>query len=159
VLTEDNEISFALLHLGYKITSPRQCALVTEVMETWGDLWRQRLRWKRGALENCFQYGFTRVTAPYWARQLLTFVGVLVTFLYLGSLVWSFAVLGGVHIHPFWLAVTSIFVVERVVTVRYRGWKHMVLAISMYELVLDLFLQAVHTKAYFDAITHKRRVW
>ncbi|CAI9408043.1 Poly-beta-1,6-N-acetyl-D-glucosamine synthase [Nocardioides sp. T2.26MG-1] len=66
VLTEDNELTFALKHLGYTVLSPRECTLTTEVMTTWRDLWRQRLRWKRGALENCAQYGLTRVTWRYW---------------------------------------------------------------------------------------------
>ncbi|MEU8260497.1 glycosyltransferase family 2 protein [Micromonospora sp. NPDC048999] len=159
VLTEDNEMTFALRHLGYTVLSPKECSLVTEVMTTWGDLWKQRLRWKRGAVENCLQYGLTRVTWPYWGRQLVTFLGVLVTFVYLGSLVYSVVVARGVHIQPFWLAITGIFVVERVVTIRYRGWKYMIAAATMYELTLDLFLQFVHAKAYADAILRRERNW
>jgi hypothetical protein len=68
-------------------------------------------------------------------------------------------VMGGLSIQPFWLAVTLIFVVERVVTVRDRGWRHMLLAGLMYELFLDLFLQIVHTKAYLDALTRRQRAW
>lgn len=158
VLTEDNEISFAIMHLGYKILSPSDCTLVTETMPTWGDLWRQRLRWKRGAVENCVQYGLTRVTWRYWGRQLLTAMGVLVTFIYLGTLAWA-ALTGNLTFHPFWLAVTAIFVIERVVTVRYRGWRFMIPAASMYELILDLFLQIVHAKAYTDALMGRRRAW
>ncbi|MDD0856865.1 glycosyltransferase family 2 protein [Arthrobacter alpinus] len=63
VLTEDNELSFALLTLGYSIASPADCTLVTEVMPTWRELWAQRLRWKRGAVENCVQYGWTKITS------------------------------------------------------------------------------------------------
>lgn len=159
VLTEDNELSFALLHLGYKIKSPAECTLVTEVMPTWRELWNQRLRWKRGAVENCFQYGLTRVTAPYWGRQLLTLLGVVVTYAYVGSIIWSISMFGGLHILPFWLAVTGIFVVERIVTVRYRGWKYMLAASTMYELTIDVFLQLVHTKAYLDAALNKKKVW
>lgn len=159
VLTEDNELSFALMHLGYKILSPAECTLVTEVMPTWRELWTQRLRWKRGAVENCFQYGFTRITAPYWGRQALTVAGVLITYAYIASIIWSLAVFGGLHVLPFWLAITGIFVIERIVTVRYRGWKHMLLAATMYELVIDIFLQLVHTKAYFDAATHRKKAW
>lgn len=159
VLTEDNEMTFALRHLGYTVVSPKECSLVTEVMGTWGDLWRQRLRWKRGAVENCFQYGLTRVTWPYWGRQLVTLLGVLVTFAYLGTLVYSVIVYRGLHIQPFWLAVSSIFVVERVVTIRYRGWKYMIASATMYELVLDIFLQFVHAKAYADSILRRERNW
>ncbi|MFE6890728.1 glycosyltransferase [Streptomyces sp. NPDC057694] len=158
VLTEDNELTFAIRHLGYEVISPAGCTLVTEVMPTWRDLWRQRLRWKRGAVENCFQYGMTRITWRYWGRQLLTFLGVLVTFVYLGTIVWALAS-DGLHVQPFWIAVTGIFVVERVVTVRLRGWRQMLVAASMYELVLDFFLQACHGKAYADVLLRRRRAW
>ncbi|WP_201777596.1 glycosyltransferase [Streptacidiphilus jiangxiensis] len=66
VLTEDNELTFAVLHLGGRIVSPPSCTLSTEVMPSWRALWRQRLRWKRGAVENCAQYGLTRITWRYW---------------------------------------------------------------------------------------------
>lgn len=158
VLTEDNEISFAIMHLGYKILSPKDCTLVTETMPTWTDLWKQRLRWKRGAIENCFQYGLTRITWRYWGRQLLAFVGIIITILYFGTLIWAFST-GNFALQPFWVGITAIFVIERIVTVRYRGWKFMLLAATMYELVLDMYLQLVHTKAYFDALTRRRRSW
>jgi cellulose synthase/poly-beta-1,6-N-acetylglucosamine synthase-like glycosyltransferase len=32
VLTEDNELTLALLHLGYRVISPKECRLTTEVM-------------------------------------------------------------------------------------------------------------------------------
>lgn len=158
VLTEDNEISFAIMHLGYKIISPKDCTLVTETMPTWSDLWKQRLRWKRGAVENCVQYGLTRITWRYWGRQVFTAMGVLVTAIYLATLIWAIAT-GTLSLYPFWAAITLIFVVERVVTVRYRGWRFMLPAATMYELSLDLFLQACHAKAYFDSIFRVKRSW
>jgi biofilm PGA synthesis N-glycosyltransferase PgaC len=159
VLTEDNELTFALLHLGYRVLSPKECTLVTEVMPTWRALWNQRLRWKRGAVENCLQYGITRVTWRYWGRQVVTALGVLVTFAYVGSLAYSLAVYGGIHLQPFWLVMSGLFVVERVVTVRYRGWRYMLAAAAMYELVLDMFLQIVHAKAYADSVLRRERKW
>jgi cellulose synthase/poly-beta-1,6-N-acetylglucosamine synthase-like glycosyltransferase len=159
VLTEDNELTFALLHLGYRVLSPRECTLTTEVMTTWQALWNQRLRWKRGAVENCLQYGLTSVTWRYWGRQLVTMLGVVVTFLYVGTVVWALASPQGFQVEPFWLAVTGIFVVERVVTLKDRGWRRMLLAATMYELVYDLFLQLVHAKAYADALLRRERRW
>lgn len=158
VLTEDNELTFAIKHLGYEVLSPSGCTLTTEVMPTWAELWRQRLRWKRGAVENCVQYGLTRVTWPYWGRQLVTMAGCLVTYLYLATIVFAVAT-GQWGLQPFWLCVTAIFVVERVVTVRDRGWRYMLPAALMYELLLDVFLQLVHTKAYLDALTRRQRAW
>jgi biofilm PGA synthesis N-glycosyltransferase PgaC len=158
VLTEDNEMTFAIRHLGYRVLSPQECTLTTEVMQSWRDLWKQRLRWKRGAVENCFQYGITRVTWSYWGRQLLTALGVVITFMYLASLLLALYV-GQLHVQPIWLAVTLVFVVERVITVRDRGWRYMVAAATMYELLYDIFLQAVHAKAYVDAALMRERRW
>ena len=159
VLTEDNELSFALLTLKYRIKSPADCTLVTEVMPTWRELWAQRLRWKRGAVENCVQYGWTYVTRPYWGRQVLAMVGVLVTLAYFSTVAVALGTGVGLNIQPFWLAVTGVFVIERVVTVRYRGWKYMLAAATMYELVIDLFLQVVHAKAYLDALLNRKKAW
>ena len=158
VLTEDNELTFAIRHLGYNVLSPAGCTLVTEIMPTWTDLWKQRLRWKRGAVENCVQYGLTRITWPYWGRQLLTMTGCVITYVYLATIVYA-VFFNSFTVQPFWLGVTAIFVIERIVTVRYRGWRYMLAAGLMYELVIDLFLQIVHTKAYLDALTRRRRDW
>ncbi len=159
VLTEDNEISFALMHLGYKILSPKGCTLTTEVMPTWRELWNQRLRWKRGAIENCVQYGLTRVTAPYWARQLVTMLGILVTVAYLVTIIWSLVALGTLNIQPFWMALTGVFVVERIITLRDRGMARQMMAATLYELPFDIFLQVCHGKAYLDSATNRERRW
>jgi cellulose synthase/poly-beta-1,6-N-acetylglucosamine synthase-like glycosyltransferase len=160
VLTEDNELTLALLHLGYDIVSPKGCRLTTEVMETWRDLYRQRLRWKRGALENLRDYGLTRVTIAYWRRQLWTLVGVLVSAAYLGSIAVSLAAYGTIAVNPVWLVVTGIFVVERVVTVRSRGPVQMLLAATLLvEMSFDLFLQGVHAKAILDTVRRTERRW
>lgn len=160
VLTEDNELTLALLHLGYTVTSPRGARLTTEVMETWRDLYRQRLRWKRGALENLRDYGLTRITASYWLRQVVTFLGVLVTGAYLLSLVWSLGVDQTLQFQPLWLAVTGLFILERVITVRSRGPGQMALAATLVvEMSFDFYLQGVHAKALWDTVRNKERTW
>jgi biofilm PGA synthesis N-glycosyltransferase PgaC len=160
VLTEDNELTLALLHLGYGILSPKECVLETEIMMNWRDLWLQRLRWKRGALENLVDYGFTRVTARYWGRQVLTHAGLLVTAAYLSTIVWSVAASGTVHLHPFWACVTVVFAAERVITVRSRGGLQMLFAaVLIVEMAFDIFLQVTQGKALWDTISHKKRQW
>lgn len=160
VLTEDNELTLALLHLGYAVLSPRECLLETEVMTTWRDLWNQRVRWKRGAIENLMDYGFTRVTARYWGRQVLTHFGVLVTAVYLASIVYSIAATGGVHLHPIWLAITGVFIAERIVTVRDRGPLQMALASTLLvEMSFDIFLQAAQARAFWHTMRKTERSW
>src|SRR4029079_9751862 len=69
-LTEDNELTIALKSLGGLMASPNGCRVVTELMPTWRNLWTQRLRWQRGALENLGAYGPTPAMLRYWAQQL-----------------------------------------------------------------------------------------
>lgn len=160
VLTEDNELSLALQSLGYKIKSPKECTLTTEVMESWGDLYRQRLRWKRGAVENILDYGINKVTLEYWARQLLSVTGIYVTLGYMGSVVWSLIAIGQLMLHPIWIAVTLLFALERMITVRERGIKQMIVAGFLFiEMIFDLFLQAVHAVAFKDVILATERKW
>lgn len=159
VLTEDNELTFALLHLGYKIIAPAQCQLQTEVMETWTDLWRQRHRWKRGAIENNVQYGLTRYTAKYWGLQIWGFLGVIVTIIYLTTTVWA-AATWQLHFYAIWVGVTAFYALERSITVRKRGWKMSLLGTCIVvEMTFDIFLQAVHCKAFLDAIRRAKKAW
>jgi cellulose synthase/poly-beta-1,6-N-acetylglucosamine synthase-like glycosyltransferase len=159
-LTEDNELTLALLHLGHKIIAPAECHLTTEVMESWGELHRQRLRWKRGAFENLFDYGLTRHTAQYWGRQVLSALGLLVTFAYISTMVGSVLLTGTVQLHPLWLAVTAVFAVEQSVTVHDRGWKMVLLAaVLIVEMPYDFFLQATHARALWDALRKSEGRW
>jgi uncharacterized membrane protein len=129
-------------------------------MATWQDLFKQRLRWKRGALENLTDYGWTPVTLPYWGRQLLSLLGIIVIFAYLAATAWSIAVTGKLQVHPQWIAVTGIFIVERIVTVRSRGGKHMAVAgLLLVEMIFDVFLQIAQAKAFWDAAWRRERKW
>src|SRR5205823_5557778 len=49
-LTEDNEITLAIKTLGHLVRSPKECTVETEVMPSWRDLGKQRLRWQRGVI-------------------------------------------------------------------------------------------------------------
>lgn len=158
-LTEDNELTYALLHLGYKIIAPPECGLKTEVMETWASLIQQRFRWKRGAIENNHHYGFTRHTAKYHFLQYWSGLGIVVTALYLLSIIAVLA-FGTLHIMALWAGVTGIYVIERVVTVRQRGVKQMLLAGTLViEMPYDICLQVVQARAFFAAIFRTKKKW
>jgi cellulose synthase/poly-beta-1,6-N-acetylglucosamine synthase-like glycosyltransferase len=158
VLTEDNELTFAFKELGMRFVSPTGATLTTETMQTWGDLGKQRLRWKRGAFENLKQYGFPKWARPYWGRQVLTALGVVVTFLYLGSIAIT-PFIGG-HFSPRWMLLSGVFAVERFVTVRKRGfWTALAAATLVAELPYDVFLQAVHARAVAGALVGSKRAW
>lgn len=159
-LTEDNEITIALKSLGALMVSPMDCTVVTEVMPTMRTLWRQRLRWQRGALENVGAYGLTRATLRYWAQQLGLGYGVialgaftlltLLMFVSVDTWVWFL----------FWLGLGSVFMAERVLTVWKGGWRARALAITIVpELLYDLFLNTVHVKSTLDISFGRKAAW
>ncbi|MBN0043002.1 glycosyltransferase family 2 protein [Streptomyces actuosus] len=160
VLTEDNELTLALKHRGWRVVAPAGATMTTEVMPTWRELARQRLRWKRGALENLFDYGLTRHTLEGWVRQLVALLGTAVSAFYLGALLWFLCSGAGVRIAPFWLLLSAFYAIERAITVNARGWR--VAAASMLvlpEWCYDLFLQGVHLRALTETALRRERTW
>ncbi len=159
-LTEDNELTLALKTLGALMESPFECGVVTEVMRTRKQLWAQRMRWQRGALENIGQYGITRTTLRYWGQQLglgysaiaLTsyLVLMLLTFLSVSTWIW----------YPFWLGIGLLFIFERIVSVWAAGWKGRILAVLLLpELMYDMYLNVVFLKSLVDIAFNRSASW
>lgn len=159
-LTEDNELTIALKSLGALMISPSDCRVVTELMPTTAALWRQRLRWQRGALENIGAYGVTPATFRYWAQQMGIGYSVvalnafallmLLTVLSEDSWIW----------YPFWLGMGLLFALERVVTVWRGGWRARALALLLVpELLFDMYLNAIYVKGIVDITSGRSATW
>jgi cellulose synthase/poly-beta-1,6-N-acetylglucosamine synthase-like glycosyltransferase len=159
-MTEDNEMTLALKSLGAKMISPMQCRVITEVMPTWSALWRQRMRWQRGALENIGAYGMTRATLRYWLQQLGIGYGTLALNAYLLLMLITFLAADGFELIWFWFAIGLIFVVERLVTVWAVGRRGRWIALPLFiEIGYDLVLQAVYVKSLLDIATGRTAGW
>ena len=159
-LTEDNELTIALKTLGALMISPSECRVVTELMPTMATLWRQRLRWQRGALENIGAYGITPATFRYWAQQMgigysvialyAFFLMMLITVLSVDRWIWF----------PFWAGLGVVFVVERVVTVWKGGWRARLLAaLLLPELLFDVYLNTIYVKGIIDLTLGRQPAW
>lgn len=159
-LTEDNELTLALKSLGSTMVSPIECMVTTEIMPTWKNLWVQRKRWQRGALENLGAYGITRATIRYWGQQVGIGYGTVALNLAILLMVITFLAVDHWLWFPFWLVIGAIFLVERVVTAWSGGWKARLLALLLLpELAYDLFLQIVFVKCLIDIARAKRTTW
>ena len=159
-LTEDNEMTLSLKTLGAKMVSPMQCRVVTEVMPTWRALWRQRMRWQRGALENIGAYGLTRATLRYWLQQTAIGYGTIALNAYLLLMLITLLAADSFEIVWFWVFIGLIFVVERVVTVWAAGWRGRAIALPLViEIGYDVVLQAVYVKSLFDIATGRAAGW
>jgi poly-beta-1,6-N-acetyl-D-glucosamine synthase len=159
-LTEDNEITIALKSLGALIVSPAECMVVTEVMDRWGDLWRQRLRWQRGAVENIGAYGLTPATFRYWAQQLGIGYGTIALGSYLTCMTILLLAAGTWIWFPFWLGIGSVFMIERVVTAWRVGWAGRLLAALLVpELFYDLYLDVVYVTGLVEITIDRTASW
>jgi hypothetical protein len=159
-LTEDNELTLAIKHLGYFCVSPKACTAGTELMSTMRRLFNQRLRWQRGAVENLLAYGVTPQTFPYILRQLLTYGGVAFVPFFFTTLLVTLFVRGSVGWSWFWVYVTAFVAVERVWSVKRGGWRSVVLAgFVLPEIIFDLFLHGVYVTALADIVTRARGSW
>lgn len=159
-LTEDNELTLAIKALGGLMESPDGCRVVTELMPTVRNLWTQRLRWQRGALENIGAYGPTPAMFRYWAQQL----GIGYSVIALGSF-WLLLFLTVFATDqwvwfPFWIGVGTVFVIERVVGVWTGGWRARLLAVLLFpELLYDVFLDVVYVKGIIDITFARDATW
>ncbi len=159
-MTEDNELTFALRTLGAKMTSPQACRVTTEIMPSWKALWRQRLRWHRGALENIGAYGLTRATARYWAQQVTLAYGVIALSSFLLLTLISLLAADEFQTSWFWMAIGLIFLVERLVTVWAAGWRARAVAAPVFvELGYVVFLQVCFVVSLVHILTHQKAGW
>lgn len=159
-LTEDNELTIALKTMGALMMSPSECMVETELMPTMVTLWRQRLRWQRGAMENIATYGITSTTARYWSQQLGLAYSVFALWTYF-LLIFLQVVSADIWVwYPFWLIMALVFIAEKVWTVRKGGWKGMVLAAFLIpELLYDTYLDIIFVKGVFDMIFRRKANW
>ena len=159
-LTEDMEITLATMRLGYRCVSPAECATTTELMATWKDLWRQRKRWQRGAIDNLRSHGLNRITLPYMIQQAWAVCGFLVIVGYPALLGVSLMLGQGLTVQPFWLVIGALSLLDRIVTVRKAGWRGIVLTLSFLpEIFYDFFRLGVYLIGWWDALMKRAAQW
>lgn len=158
-LTEDFCLTLAVKSLGYTCVSPKACRVTTETMASLPALWRQRMRWQRGALQSLRSYGISRVTLPYIARQFETGLGLLALILIWAITFWSLAI-GQLTIHPIWVCVGMVFLLERLISGWRADWRGRILAASVIgDTAFDLFIGLVYVAALVQSAMGTQLTW
>ncbi|MGV0992932.1 MAG: glycosyltransferase [Mycobacterium sp.] len=160
-LTEDNELTICAKELGYRVVSPKDCTVTTAMMPTLASLYRQRLRWQRGALENLIAHGLNRHTAPYAIRQVLTYLGVLFLPFYLWTLTVGLIVQSSLNFfQPLWVGVAMMYVFEQTFSVRKGGWRAVLVSLAVLpELFLNVFVNVVYMISAHRALFATDEQW
>ena len=159
-LTEDNELTLALKSLGALMMSPPECMVETELMPNLQSLWKQRLRWERGAMENIATYGITSTTVRYWSQQLGLAYSVFALWTYFLLIFLQFVSTDTWIWYPFWIIMGIVFIAEKVWTVRKSDWKAKLLASTLFiELLYDTFLGIIFVKGTIDMAFRRESHW
>ena len=146
--TEDFELTLAAKTLGWRTFSPHGCDAITDTMPTWRALWRQRIRWMQGGVEDLRRYGWTKVTLPFHIRRAWILFGLASMLLFYATLIATLATAGTVATSPAWALLTVVFVIDRVTGVRALGWRTMLfVALLVPEVLYNMFAQGVYATA------------
>lgn len=159
-LTEDNELTFALLTLGYECPAPGATS-TTDVMETLKALWHQRHRWYLGALVNIWHYGRKmpwHMRVVYWKQQLgLAFSVVAFSVITTAFILSLFFPIG----FSWWITgILVIHLTERTLTVWKMGLGYRLIALSYApELLYSVYLLLIYIKAAIDHVLRRQGSW
>jgi biofilm PGA synthesis N-glycosyltransferase PgaC len=159
-ITEDYELTLALRTLGYPTLSPPECDAVTDVMPTIPALWRQRIRWQRGAFTDLRTYGLNRVTAWYYAAQAMWVFGMLTVLLIVVQVALVVSLSGHFSPAPVWIGTLPLFMAHRILSVQRTGAKGMLVAAALIpETAYDFFRYGVYLSCAWRAITRRETQW
>lgn len=160
-LTEDNELTICAKELGYRVVSPKDCTVKTAMMPTLASLFRQRRRWQRGALENLIAHGLNTHTAPYAARQTLTYLGVLFLPFYVYTLTVALITQSSLDFfQPLWVLVALMYVFEQTFSVRKGGRRAVLVSLAVLpEIFLNVFLNVVYIIGLHGALFAADEKW
>lgn len=159
-LTEDFELTLAAKTLGWRTASPYGCDAITDVMPSLSMLWRQRIRWMQGGVEDLRRYGWTPITSPFHVRRAWILFGLASMLLFYATLIATWAATGTVVTSLPWALLTLVFIIDRVAGVRSQGRAAMVFAALLVpEMIYNLFAQAVYATALCKAFRGVKLSW
>lgn len=167
-MTEDNELTLALLALGYSVPHVNTES-VTDVMEDYKSLYHQRKRWYLGALQNIKMYGLKMplwMRFIYWLQQIGLYLSLSLTPIILFAFViWSIesiilsnSITGSYLL--FGLMLFCVYVLVQVITVWNQGWKARLIALLYIpEIVYGIFLLIFYAGALWSFLLSKDSNW
>jgi cellulose synthase/poly-beta-1,6-N-acetylglucosamine synthase-like glycosyltransferase len=160
-LTEDNELTFALLLLGYQCVAPGLIS-TTDIMPAVGKLYRQRHRWYLGALRNLREYGRRmpwHMRIIYWRQQVGLALSILVLTAFL--LLLAFLPDRTAYLFGAWsVPALLLLALERVVSVWPMGWRARIVAATVLpEQVYSWLLTFTFGAALKDFVLGRKGAW
>ncbi len=159
--TEDNEITLAILKLGYDCPVANVFSK-TDVMSKIGRFIRQRERWYNGALINLKAYGrslpwYLRFT--YWKQQIGLFLSLILLVMITMTIIINL-LFNSLIITKLWLVLLAMLAIERTATVWSLGWKARIIALTIIpEQIYSMLLIYIYGLSLINYLTNKKGKW
>lgn len=158
-LVEDYVLTLDLRRRGWTVRAGERMVAHTDSMTSLDALWRQRIRWSRGTIEELAKEGWK----PWTRADILAHVGIFgavaIRLMWLVAL--CLAAFGGrLFWSPMWLAPIALVVLEGLVTTRRLRWQdRLLLVLVVPEELYGILRQAWTCKAAALAFAGGRARW
>jgi poly-beta-1,6-N-acetyl-D-glucosamine synthase len=158
-LVEDYVLTLALRRNGWDVRAGEQMIAHTDSMTSLAALWRQRIRWSRGTIEELVKEGWR----PWTRADILAHLGILaalaVRLIWIAAL--SLAALSGqLFWSPLWLAPLALVVLEGLVSTRRLRWQdRLLLVLVLPEELYGILRQAWTCRAAMLAFAGGHARW
>lgn len=134
-LVEDFELTLALAAGDWECRKSKKFIVYTDLMPSVRALWRQRLRWQRGTIDELRRYGWTGFTRWDWAKQIIHGLLMLLHIGGLGFCVYSIVrALLGQHDLRFSTAIgvcLGAIALKQAYHLREMGWRSVLVALTI----------------------------
>ena len=130
-LVEDYALTLSLRRSGFEVRAAKRAFAYTDTMPTVRDLWRQRLRWERGTLDELRREGWRPYTRRDVYARAATFGYMSLRCLWVSAIGASIWLGAHVSFQAIWLVPIAVMAAERVLTTWALGWKERLIAASL----------------------------
>ena len=159
-LVEDFALTLTLQREGWKVKAGDRAIVYTDTMPTVHALWRQRLRWLRGTIEELHREGWQSYTRRDILMQLVSAGAIGLRLLWVAAIGLTIAMSGEFTFAPLWLLPTVIIAADRIKSVWKLGWRARLAAGTLFpEELYQVMREAYVTRAAWLALRGKQWQW
>jgi cellulose synthase/poly-beta-1,6-N-acetylglucosamine synthase-like glycosyltransferase len=161
-LVEDFSMTLDLKGAGWGVAVARRAYTRTDVPLTVAALWRQRMRWQRGTVDELRKRGWAPHTRADIATQALLMFLLLAQILFLASVAVAAFLVHEIHWNPWFLVVPAVVTADRLYRLRYYPdlrVRDVVMTVLPVEDMFNVFKQCYFTSAYVKSLRFADQSW
>ena len=159
-LVEDYVLTLDLRRRGWKVRAGANMIAHTDSMPTLGMLWRQRIRWTRGTLEELRREGWKPWTRADVLAHIALAAGIVIRLLGAAAFIIAAAGHTGMRWSPYWLTPLGLVVLEGLTSTKRLPWRDRLLILLVIpEELYNTLRHAWTCKAAVLALAGSERSW